>query len=85
MGKWFNQAAEIDKLRQEVQRQASIIEQLRSQLAAAGVVPQVDTYGVTAEERALAANGQPVVAIKKYRERTGADLATAKRAIDSIG
>ncbi|EEJ53471.1 hypothetical protein HMPREF0578_0392 [Mobiluncus mulieris 28-1] len=84
MGKWFNQAAEIDKLRSEVQRQAAAIEQLRSQLAAAGVPAQVDAYGVTAEERELVANGQPVVAIKKFRERTGADLVTAKRAIDSI-
>lgn len=34
MGKWFDQAAEIDKLRREVRRQAATIEQLRSQLAA---------------------------------------------------
>lgn len=84
LGKWFNQAAEIDKLRREAHRQAAVIEQLLSQLAAAGVPAQVNAYGVTVEERKLVASGQAVAAIKKYRERTGADLVTAKRAIGAI-
>ena len=84
MGKWFNQAAEIDRLRDQVKRQAATIEQLRAQLSAAGVTPAADAYGVSEEERSLVAQGRRIEAIKVYRERTGCDLVTAKKAIDSV-
>ena len=82
MAKWFQQAAEIDRLRAEVKRQALLLEQLKLK-----VVPEqagVDIYGVSADERALVTAGKPISAIKLYRERTGADLLTAKKAIDSV-
>ncbi|MGJ9627398.1 50S ribosomal protein L7/L12 [Actinotignum sp. GS-2025c] len=84
MGKWFRQAEEIEKLRNELKQKSAIIQQLRDQLAAVGVAPSVDTFGVTNEERTLVAQGRQIEAIKKYRERTGTDLVTAKNAIDSI-
>ncbi|MCL3776567.1 MULTISPECIES: ribosomal protein L7/L12 [unclassified Actinomyces] len=37
----------------------------------------------SAAESALVAGGQTLAAIKAYRDRTGADLASAKRAIDA--
>lgn len=82
MGKWFQQAAEIERLQTELKRQAKMIEHLAAQLG-----PEhgdLDLYGVSAEERALVAAGNPIPAIKAYRERTGADLLTAKMAIDSV-
>lgn len=80
MGKWFEQAAEIQRLREQVQRQRFVIDQLRTQLGG----DQVDIYGVSDEERRLVAAGKPIEAIKDYRQRTGADLLTAKTAIDSV-
>ena len=79
---WFNNAAEVKRLRAEVQRQAAVIEDLTQRLGlAAG---DVNAYGVSDAERALVAQGEPIKAIKAYRERTGADLLTGKRAIDSV-
>lgn len=69
MGKWLRQAAEI--------------EQLCARLSAAGADASVDAYGVNAEERTLISQGRRIEAIRKYRERTAADLLTAKNAIDS--
>ena len=82
MAKWFQQAAEIDRLRAEVKRQAQLLEQLSQKLGSdqAGM----DIYGVSTEELALIAEGKQIPAIKHYRERTGADLVTAKNAIDSV-
>lgn len=37
------------------------------------------------EEIELVTSGRPIAAIKAYRERTGADLKTAKAVIDTIG
>lgn len=82
MGKWFQQAAEIERLQAEVKRQALMLEQLAAQRS-----PEhgtVNVYGVSAQETALVAEGKPIPAIKAYRERTGADLLTAKKAIDSV-
>ncbi|MDK8845288.1 hypothetical protein QP888_01910 [Corynebacterium sp. MSK297] len=82
MGKWFDQAREIERLRRENQRLLTLVTQFKNRLhVEAG---DVDVYGVSAEERQLVASGQKVAAIKEYRERTGADLLTAKNAIDSI-
>lgn len=79
---WFNNAAEVKRLRAEVQRQAAVIEDLTQRLGlAAG---DVNAYGVSDAERALVAQGEPIKAIKAYRERTGAGLLTGKRAIDSV-
>ncbi|WP_347306136.1 hypothetical protein [Corynebacterium sp. SA-MJD20WY100] len=79
---WFNNAAEVKRLRAEVQRQAAVIEDLTQRLGlAAG---DVNAYGVSDAERALVAQGEPIKAIKAYRERTGAGLLAGKRAIDSV-
>lgn len=79
---WFNNAAEVKHLRAEVQRQAAVIEDLTQRLGlAAG---DVNAYGVSDAERALVAQGEPIKAIKAYRERTGAGLLAGKRAIDSV-
>lgn len=82
MGTWFNQAKEIRRLRDENQRLLATLAQLQSRLGADAA--DVDIYAVSAEERSLVASGKPVAAIKAYRERTGADLVTAKKAIDSV-
>lgn len=82
MTKWFKQAAEIDRLRAEVKRQALLLERLKGSVGSEHV--HTDTYGVSADELALVAAGKPIPAIKHYRERTGADLVTAKKAIDSV-
>lgn len=87
MGKWFDQAQEIERLRRENQRLSTLVMQLQARLADEGLgdeASNVDTFGVSDEERQLAASGRKVEAIKAYRERTGADLLTAKNAIDSI-
>ena len=79
---WFNNAAEVKRLRAEVQRQAAVIEDLTQRLGlAAG---DVNAYGVSDAKRALVAQGEPIKAIKAYRERTGAGLLAGKRAIDSV-
>ncbi|MDP9800136.1 ribosomal protein L7/L12 [Arcanobacterium wilhelmae] len=84
MGKWFDQAREIERLRAEVVRQREAIERLLVQMNKAGMRPEKDPYAVTTQERALAMQGRQVEAIKAYRVRTGADLVTAKKAIDSV-
>lgn len=81
MAKWFKQAEEIDRLRTEVKRQAQLLKEFQAKFGAEHA--DVDIYGVSAEELALVAAGKPIPAIKHYRERTGADLVTAKNAIDS--
>lgn len=89
MAKWFQQArtidqlrAERDRLQSEVARQTRLLEQLTAGLETGQ--ESIDIYGVNAEERALVAAGTPIPAIKAYRERTGADLLSAKKAIDSV-
>lgn len=87
MGKWFDQAQEIERLRRENQRLSTLVMQLQARLGDEGLgdeASNVDTFGVSDDERQLAASGRKVEAIKAYRERTGADLLTAKNAIDSI-
>ncbi|MDO5080459.1 hypothetical protein [Buchananella hordeovulneris] len=81
MGKWFAQAQEIERLRREKQRLLKLVKQLQERLGEAG---SVDTFGVSAEERQLAASGRKIEAIRAYRVRTGADVFTAKEAIDSV-
>lgn len=85
VGKWFNQAAEIDKLRAEVRRHKATIAHLRAQITSAGLDPTGDPYEVNMEERALVMAGKKIEAIKRYRERTGAGLKDAKDAIDTVG
>lgn len=82
MPNWFNNAAEVKRLRAEVQRQAAVIEDLTQRLGL--TAGDVNAYGVSDAERALVEQGEPIKAIKAYRERTGADLLTGKRAIDSV-
>lgn len=82
MAKWFDQAAEIERLREENQRLIALVGRLKAQLGEDSAT--LDTYGVSKEERRLALDGHPIEAIKSYRERTGADLRTAKAAIDSV-
>lgn len=82
MGKWLHQAQEIERLRRENQRLVATLTQLKARLG--DEADDVDPYGVSADENHLALSGQKVAAIKAYRERTGADLVTAKKAIDSV-
>ncbi|KAA8722556.1 hypothetical protein [Corynebacterium spheniscorum] len=92
MGKWFDQAREIERLQRENQRLLALVTQLKACLGEEGLgeeglgeeVSNVDVFGVSAEERQLVAAGRKVEAIKAYRERTRTDLVTAKNAIDSI-
>lgn len=87
MGKWFDQAREIERLQRENQRLLELVTQLKARLGEEGLgdeASNVDVFGVSAEERQLVAAGRKVEAIKAYRERTRADLVTAKNAIDSI-
>ncbi|VEH82403.1 Uncharacterised protein [Corynebacterium kutscheri] len=82
MGKWLHQAQEIERLRRENQRLVATLAQLKIHLG--DEASDIDPYGVSAEELRLATSGQRIAAIKAYRERTGADLLTAKNAIDSV-
>lgn len=87
MGKWFDQAREIERLQRENQRLLELVTQLKARLGEEGLgdeASNVDVFGVSDEERQLVAAGRKVEAIKAYRERTRADLVTAKNAIDSI-
>lgn len=87
MGKWFDQAREIERLQRENQRLLALVTQLKARLGEEGLgeeASNVDVFGVSDEERQLVAAGRKVEAIKAYRERTRADLVTAKNAIDSI-
>ena len=79
-----DQSAEIRQLKMEVQRQFETIERLRAQLSAAGINPEVNVHGVSLSEQALAREGRKIEAIKSYRERTGASLVDAKKAIDQF-
>lgn len=83
MGKWFNQAQEIAKLRLQLEEQARVINQLTAQLRGAGIETD-NPKAVSAEERRVAQSGKAIEAIKMYRERTGAGLKEAKEAIDTV-
>lgn len=83
MAKWWNQAQEIAILRAEVKRQAATIARLTAQLEQAGATV-TNPHGVSDAEIDLVSQDKAVQAIKNYRERTGADLLTAKNAIDSV-
>lgn len=82
MGKWFDQAREIERLQRENQRLLALVKQLKTRLG--DEAGDVDVFGVATEERQLVEAGRKVEAVKAYRERTGADLLTAKNAIDSL-
>ena len=82
MGKWFDLAREIERLGRENQRLLALVMQVQTRLG--DEASNVDVFGVSVEERQLVAAGRKVEAIKAYRERTRADLVTAKNAIDSI-
>lgn len=82
MGKWFDQAREIERLQRENQRLLALVKQLKTRLG--DDAGDGDVFGVSTEERQLVEAGRKVEAVKAYRERTGADLLTAKNAIDSL-
>ncbi|QOR47351.1 50S ribosomal protein L7/L12 [Trueperella pecoris] len=81
VGKYFNQAFEIDRLRKENARLLKINAELNALLGGAGID---NPYGVTPDELTLATSGRKIEAIKAYRARTGADLLSAKNAIDAV-
>lgn len=58
MAKWFDQAREIDRLRDENKRQMDLISQLQALLG--DDARELNIYGVSAEERALVEDGHPV-------------------------
>lgn len=81
MGKWFFQAREIERLRQENRRLTALIEQMKF---AENRPPETSGLDMlTTTERSLIAQGKRIEAIKRYRERTGTDLRTAKNVIMS--
>lgn len=82
MGKWFEQAREIERLQRENQRLLALVKELKTRLG--DEAGDFDVFGVSTEERQLVEAGRKVEAVKAYRERTGADLLTAKNAIDSL-
>lgn len=82
MGKWLDQAREIERLQRENQRLLALVKQLKTRLG--DDAGDVDVFGVSTEECQLVEAGRKVEAVKAYRERTGADLLTAKNAIDSL-
>ncbi|MDC4233820.1 50S ribosomal protein L7/L12 [Actinomyces sp. B33] len=82
MAKWFVQAREIERLRRENERLLKLLAELRTRLGEDA--DNLDIYGVSAEEKKLVEQGRSIEAIKAYRVRTGADLLTAKNAIDSV-
>lgn len=69
-------------MQRENQRLLALVKQLKTRLA--DEAGDVDVFGVSTEERELVEEGRKVDAVKAYRERTGADLLTAKNAIDSL-
>lgn len=82
MGKWFDQAREIERLQRENQRLLALVKELKTRLG--DEAGDFDVFGVSTEERQLVEAGRKVEAVKAYRERTGADLLTAKNAVDSL-
>ncbi|MBW3068515.1 50S ribosomal protein L7/L12 [Actinomyces sp. 594] len=66
---------------------APIVDAVRGNTAAASMPAGADTgigaAEVSAEELDLITSGQPIAAIKAYRERTGLGLKAAKTAIDA--
>lgn len=94
MGKWFGQAAEIEKLRAQVRQQEFTIAELRKRIAdleVASLYPEtsaepaprpVSSYFLTAEERELIAKGQKLAAIQAIRARTDLPLKNAKDLVD---
>ncbi|MGV9188112.1 50S ribosomal protein L7/L12 [Arcanobacterium canis] len=82
MAKWFDQAREIERLRRENGRLLALVAQLKARLG--DDAKNIDAFGVSPNERQLVATGRKIEAVKAYRERTGADLVTAKNAIDSV-
>ena len=91
MGKWFGQAREIEQLRAEnaslraeVARLQSLLRSgLTEESVAEGAGSNWAGLALNAEENTLLQQGQEIAAIKAYRERTGAGLLEAKRAIDA--
>lgn len=82
MALWASKQQEVEKLRRENQRLQRQVLELTARLGQQA--SDIDPYGVSAEERETAMSGKKIQAVKMYRERTGADLLTAKQAIDSL-
>ena len=75
---------EVMELRARVAKLERTLELVVQQL---GIRLPVDqpVLGVSTRVLGLARAGDKIGAIKAHREETGADLATAKRAIDELG
>lgn len=81
-GSWLRRTQENERLQREKRRHAAQVSYLQSHLGEAGSVGAPSP--VSPEERQLVAAGELVAAIRAYRMRTGADLKTAKSAIESV-
>lgn len=81
-GSWLGRTQEDERLQREKRRLAAQATYLGSQRSEAMRVEGLSP--VSLEERQLVAAGQLVAASRVYRKRTGADLKTAKSAIDSV-
>lgn len=79
---WASKQQEVEQLRRENQRLQRQVLELKGRLG--NQASDIDPYGVSTEEREAVSAGKKIQAIKMYRERTGADLLTAKNAIDSL-
>lgn len=79
----FGARHKVERLEQRVREQDRVIADLCRRL---GIDREsVDPGGAASpQERALVAEGKQILAIKTYRERTGAGLREAKAAIDEV-
>jgi ribosomal protein L7/L12 len=71
----------MDDLRARVRELETLVDHLYTTLSVARPAP--DT-GFSPQVRELVMTGKTIQAIKRYREETGCDLATAKNAIESL-
>ncbi|OYN85256.1 ribosomal L7/L12 family protein [Parenemella sanctibonifatiensis] len=71
---------ELAALRRQVATQQQMIQLLAAHV---GVdLAMMDPYALSAEVRALVAQGKKIEAIKVYRQETGVGLAEAKRRVE---
>ena len=81
MGIWIGDAREFEELREENERLKQRVAHLERLLKISG---ETIDLALSDSERALLAQGRKLEAVKAYRDRTGTDLKTAKKAIDAV-
>lgn len=74
---------ELAELRRQVQRQGDLIDRLYRHLKLTDLAVDPDAPAVAAEITEALRAGNTILAIKLWRERTGAGLAEAKNAVEA--